>query len=234
MSPEIEALLALQDDDAAIRGLETQLAALEPRRLDLERQQQVAADALARAEGAVLAEERRQKELTERVAQHRLLHERNVAQLDSVRKMKEATAAISQVEQARRVLAEEESELHTINRRLEELRAVVVQQIEGVAALQQEQTVAREALASERAVIDAELATWRGRREAAAKKVARPLLAKYDRINARRRDRAVFALRGQSCGSCDTAIPLQRRNQLVASGGIELCEACGVLLYATS
>lgn len=233
MSPEIEALLALQENDTAIRGLEARLAALEPRRLDLDRQQQLAADALARAESAVASEERRQRELLERVAQHKQLHERNVAQLDVVRKMKEATAAVSQVEQARRVLAEEESELHTINRRLDELRAVVGQQREGLATLQSEQTAARDALAAERSAIEAELATARERRHAAASRVARPLLGKYDRIHGRRRDHVVFALRGQSCGSCDTAIPLQRRNQLLASGGIELCEACGVLLYTT-
>ena len=48
----------------------------------------------------------------------------------------------------------------------------------------------------------------------------------------RKGERAIFALRGPSCGHCDTAIPLQRRNQMIGTGLIEVCEACGVLLYA--
>ena len=61
----------------------------------------------------------------------------------------------------------------------------------------------------------------------------RDLLAKYERIRGRKGQQAVYPLRGPSCGHCDTAIPLQRRNQMVNSGNIEVCEACGVLLYAT-
>ena len=47
-----------------------------------------------------------------------------------------------------------------------------------------------------------------------------------------RPEQALFALRGPSCGHCDTAIPLQRRNIMAGTGQIEVCEACGVLLYA--
>jgi predicted nucleic acid-binding Zn-ribbon protein len=57
------------------------------------------------------------------------------------------------------------------------------------------------------------------------------MLGKYDRIRGKRQ-RALYALRGGSCGNCDTAVPLQRRNMMAGSGQIEVCEACGVLLYA--
>ena len=59
----------------------------------------------------------------------------------------------------------------------------------------------------------------------------RPMLGKYDRIRGKR-TQALYALRGGSCGNCDTAVPLQRRNIMAGSGQIEVCEACGVLLYA--
>jgi predicted nucleic acid-binding Zn-ribbon protein len=42
----------------------------------------------------------------------------------------------------------------------------------------------------------------------------------------------VFPLRGGACASCDTTLPLQRRHEMQRTGAIELCEACGVLLYA--
>ena len=60
--------------------------------------------------------------------------------------------------------------------------------------------------------------------------VPRSLLGKYDRIRTRR-THALYPLRGESCGNCDTAIPMQRRNQMVINGPIDVCEACGVLLY---
>jgi predicted nucleic acid-binding Zn-ribbon protein len=57
------------------------------------------------------------------------------------------------------------------------------------------------------------------------------MLGKYDRIRGKR-TQALYALRGGSCGNCDTSVPLQRRNLMAGTGQIEICEACGVLLYA--
>ncbi len=234
MNADIEALLVLQNDDDIIRSLETRFTSVAPRLLDLDRQLQVLADALTRAQSALESEERRHHELLERVAQHRLLHERNVATLDSVKKMREATAALSQVEQARRVLAEEESELHAVARRRDDQRATVATQRHALETAQSEQAILRAGIADERASVQRELDDARAKRQSAASRVGRPLLGKYDRIHTRRGDHVVFALRGHACGSCDTTVPMQRRNEMVAHGGIELCEACGVLLYAAN
>jgi hypothetical protein len=58
------------------------------------------------------------------------------------------------------------------------------------------------------------------------------MLSTYDRVRTRRRSETVFPLRGPSCSACDTAIPTQRRAAMAASGALEMCEGCGVLLYA--
>lgn len=232
MNAEVESLLALQNDDAEIRELERKRAALEPRRLDLERRRQVAADALDRARHAAESETKRENELKTRVAEHRHLHERNVAQLESVRKTRDAQAAISQVEQARRILAEEESDLHAIARRAQDHAQAVALQEQALADVEEEQRSMREQLDREAAELDAAIAAARAKRRTASDGVNRPLLAKYERIAARRRDRAVFPLRGPSCGNCDTALPLQRRSVMARTGSIEVCEGCGVLLYA--
>jgi len=44
---------------------------------------------------------------------------------------------------------------------------------------------------------------------------------------------AVFPLRNNSCGQCDTMLPLQRRSQMLNTGATEVCEGCGVMLYAS-
>jgi predicted nucleic acid-binding Zn-ribbon protein len=230
--PELEALLALQSSDASIRELERRRGALEPRLLDLERRRQLAADGAARARHAVEAEERRLHDVQGRVAEHRQLHERNLAQLDVVRRTREANAAISQVEQARRILADEESDVQGITRRLGDLRQAAALQDEALAELEREQDGERARITADQARLDDELRQARAARESVADQVPRSLRGQYERISARRRGPAVFPLRGPSCANCDTALPLQRRSVMARSGSIELCEACGVLLYA--
>ena len=234
MHSDVESLLALQTEDQAISEMEARLAALEPRLREMDVAHAAAVDALERARRAVEAEEGAHRELQTRIAQHKLLHERNIAQLDSVRRMKEATAAMSQVEQARRILAEEEGALQGISRRLNELRGTVDAQERGLAELDAAHGAERETIGQARAEVDAQLASRRATRAGSAARVDRILLQKYDRIRTVRRDGAIFALRGPSCGHCDTSVPLQRRNVMAARGSIEVCETCGVLLYAGS
>jgi predicted nucleic acid-binding Zn-ribbon protein len=232
--PDVESLLMLQSEDQAIREMEARLAALEPRLREMEQTRAAADDTLTRSRAAVEAEEKSQRELQTRIAQHKQLHERNIAQLDSVRRMKEATAAMSQVEQARRILAEEESALQSIGRRLTELRASADSQERGLATLDEQHTTERATIERARSEVDAELAARRASRAGTAARVERMLLQKYDRIRSVRRDGAIFALRGPSCGHCDTSVPLQRRNLMAARGTIEVCETCGVLMYAVT
>jgi len=229
---DVEALLALQSDDAAIHDLELRRAGLEPRIRDLERQRQVAADALARARHALESEEKRQRDLGARLQQHKEMHAKYLAQMEQVRTLRESTAAQSQVDQVRRIVADEETELGNIGRRIGELRMQVEQQEQGLAQVETEQAERRGAIEAEARQIDEEIAAAREKRASSANRVAAPLLAKYDRILKRRKKDVVFALRGGSCSNCDTAIPLQRRTVMQRTGAIEMCEACGVLLYA--
>ena len=230
MASEVEALLALQADDARIAELEDRRRSLEPRIAALDRKREGAAAALNRSRAAVEAEERRQRELQGKVAQHKQMQERNLANLDAVKRLKEATAAMAQVEAARRIIADDESELQAISRRLSDMRAAVAANEASLAEIEGEQATAREEIEKEREEIDASLSVARAEREGKTSGVPRTLLGKYDRIRTRR-TQALYALRGESCGNCDTAIPMQRRNQMAVNGPIEICEACGVLLY---
>ena len=232
MHPEIQTLLALQEEDVAVHSLQQEIGALQPRLTDLDRQRQVAADALTRARALVESEEKRQHELQTRLSELKHAHERNLTNLDAVKKPKEAAAAMAQLEVSRKGLGDLESELQAIARRLTEARANVHAQEQALAELEKSQAAAREEIGRERAALETQMQGVRGKRETTAKKVDRSLLSKYDRIRGRKGVQAVFPLRGPSCGNCDTAIPMQRRNMMAGTGRIEVCEACGVLLYA--
>jgi uncharacterized protein len=230
MHPDIQALLDLQADDVVIAGLETRIRAIEPRLRELDTRRAAISAALAQSRTAVEAEEKRRGEVQNRVVAHRQLQERNTAALDAVKKMKEATAAMAQVEVTRKIIADEEAEIAAIGRRLTELKQTAERQAETLASMDEEQAETRRQLSEERASLLEELSRAKAQRDGTSSRVARPLLGKYDRIRGRRVN-AVYALREQSCGHCDTAIPLQRRNVML-SGAIEVCEACGVLLYS--
>jgi predicted nucleic acid-binding Zn-ribbon protein len=230
MASEVEALLALQEDDAKILELENRRKALDPRMAALDRKRETASATLDRARVAVEAEERRQRELLGKIQQHKQMQEKNLAQLDAVKRLKEATAAMAQVESARRIIADDESELQAIGRRLTEMRETVVSSEADLAEVEGEQSTTREEIEKERAEIDASLNVARVERDGKTRGVPRTLLGKYDRIRTRRA-KALYPLRGESCGNCDTAIPMQRRNQMAVNGPIDVCEACGVLLY---
>jgi predicted nucleic acid-binding Zn-ribbon protein len=231
MLQEVEALLALQEDDLKIREIESQIRALDPQLAELDKKRDLAAAALTRAQAVVQVEEKKQRELQARLSQHKTLQERNLHQLEDVKRMREATAATAQVESTRRLMAEDESELAILGRRITEMNAAIVASKQALAAVEHEQQEARPEIESKRAALISQMEDARRDRDGRAVAVSRPMLGKYDRIRGKRA-MALYALRGGSCGNCDTAIPLQRRNMMAGTGEIEVCEACGVLLYA--
>lgn len=233
MQQEVEALLALQQDDLKIREIEAQMRALDPQLAELDKRRDQAAAALARAETLVQGEEKKQRELQARLAQHKQMQERNLHQLEDVKRMREATAATTQVESTRRLMAEDEAELAIIGRRMAEMNTAIANSKQALAAVEQEQQETRPEIESKRSALQSQLDDAKTDRNGKAGAVSRPMLGKYDRIRGKR-DRALYPLRGGSCGHCDTAVPLQRRNMMSGTGQIEVCEACGVLLYADS
>jgi uncharacterized protein len=229
--PDVAALLAVQSDDIIIHELEDRLAALAPRLETLGTEYGRAKTMHEQALQAVGAEERRQRDMQHRVAQHRQLLERNQAQLNAVHSEREATAAVAQLDQAKRMIAEDEHELESVARRLDELRRAATDREHAMRDVERRQEEARTSLGADSRMIEEQLRQARVDREQKARSVPRPLLQRYDRIRSKRRVHAVFPLRGASCSNCDTMIPLQRRTAMAAAGATEICEGCGVLLY---
>jgi predicted nucleic acid-binding Zn-ribbon protein len=234
VTPDIAALLALQEHDEILDALDARLDAIAPREAELEKRLRIVRDAVERAVQAVTTEEQRQAFLRGKVTEHKELLERAQAQFDQVKTMRAATAAASQVEQIRRVLLEEENDLVSVGRRLGELRATVEQAQAQAAVVEEEQREAREAIAADREAITTERRAAEAVRTSKVAPVPAPVMQKYERIRSKKRRRAVYPLEEGACSACFTALPVQRRFTMQATGSIELCEACGVLLYAAS
>jgi predicted nucleic acid-binding Zn-ribbon protein len=229
----VTALLAVQDDDLKIHELENRLAELKPRLDAMARERDKALAGLQEARHIAASEERRRAEVAARVAQHRALQEKNQQALNNVTSMREATAATAQLETAKRMIDEDERELSQIGQRAAEASRLVDERQRVAAELESAQTQARDSLATDQTDLEQKLASARKDRESKAAQVPRTLLGKYDRIRSRRRVHAVFPLRSNSCGNCDTMLPLQRRSLMLNTGATEVCEGCGVMLYAS-
>jgi predicted nucleic acid-binding Zn-ribbon protein len=230
--PDVKSLLAVQRDDLHIFELEAKLASLAPRLAALEHERSRAADAVERERRAIEAEEARQREAKTRIETHRQLSERSQRQYESVTTPREATAAMAQLEQTRRMVTESERDAEAIHARIDQMRTLVTAQQKALEQIEHTQAEARSSLDADRAVIESELVTAKAKRAEHARAVPRPMLGTYDRIQRRRHAEAVFPLRGPSCGSCDTAVPTQRRASMASTGSLEMCEGCGALLYA--
>ena len=232
MHPDVTALLAVQDDDLTIHDLETRLAELRPRLDAMAKERDKALAALQQARQMAASEERRRQEVAARVSQHRALQEKNQQALNNVTSMREATAATAQLEQAKRMIDEDERELSLIGQRAAEANRMADERERLASELETAQALARDSLAADQSDLEAKLSAARRDRDAKANKVPRSLLSRYDRIRSRKRVHAVFPLRSNSCGNCDTMLPLQRRSIMLNTGSTEVCEGCGVMLYA--
>lgn len=232
LHPDVAALLAVQEDDIAIHDLETRLADLRPRLDALAKDRDKALAALQQSRQAADAEEKRRAEIAGRVAQHKALHDKNQTALNSITSMREATAATAQLEQAKKMIDEDERELAAIGQRLRDANTSVAEREKTANELEAAQQAAHSSLAADQSQIEGELKSARAAREGKVANVPRTLMSQYDRIRGRKRVHAVFPLRGNSCGNCDTMIPMQRRSGMTGSARTEICEGCGVMLYA--
>jgi predicted nucleic acid-binding Zn-ribbon protein len=186
----LEALLALQAQDDIVDALRERLDALEPRMSELDQVRQRALKALEETRAGVEADERRQRELEGRISDHRQRHERNVANLDAVKRMREATAAMLQVEAGRKMLMEEENELRALVSRVADGHASIKKQEANLQALDASQADARAEIEAERAELGGEYAAASAKRKTLAVNVESAVLHKYDRIRNRRRSQA--------------------------------------------
>jgi predicted nucleic acid-binding Zn-ribbon protein len=233
VNPEIAALVDVQTDDLAISELERGIDQLMPKVNALVAEVTKAKGAVDQAIQLVEAEEKRKRDVHGRIEAHKQLQAKNEGVYSAATNQREATAAQAQLEQIKKVIGDEERELIGITQRISEIKVLVEDRQARMAELEQERDAAKEAIAGERTKLEAELNSIRSRRNDRAGKVGRPLISLYDRIRSKKRVHAIFPLRGNSCSNCDTAIPMQRQAQMTSSGKPEVCEGCGVLLYAT-
>lgn len=234
VSPDLAALLTLQEHDAQLHALEARAAELAPRRESLHRERETLAAQVAKSRDASEGERKKAREASRRLAEARVRLAQHVAVLEAAERLRDVTAASEQVEYDRKLVAQEEVESAAAAKRAADAEALRTRLEAQLAALDARQATVRAELDAEVSSLETALAPARAAREAAATAVPTTLLSPYDRVRRRKPGQAVVALRGAACGACDTALPLQRFRQMASAMRLEVCEGCGVLLFATA
>lgn len=232
MHPDLEALLALQERDRAVGAVEKSFDALIPEEQALDAELASHTKALEDADRGAAGAEARRAELEARIAGYQRMQETRRQQLEYVRGAKEASTLTAELDLARSVLVKEEAEFMRSGDAIVEAQKKVKDLQKAHDAVVAKQAEARAALEAKRAELKQQLAAAKAERAEATKAVASALLVRYERIRRGRAPQAVFALRQDACGHCNTGVPLQRRAEIQQGHSIESCEVCGVLLYA--
>jgi predicted nucleic acid-binding Zn-ribbon protein len=229
--PDLESLLTLQAKDQEVTRSEQALAALEPEMRRLDEAMAAAERIVAAARRSIEDAMRRRDELEGKISSYRTMQEQRRQRLEWVRGAKEASTLMAELDLARSVLAKEEAEFMRSGDAVQEAERKAAEAEKALAAVREGQAQDREALAGRRASILAELELARDARNDASHAVNGSLLGRYERIRRGKAPLALYALHGDACGHCFTAVPTQRRVLIQRGASIEACEACGVLLY---
>lgn len=232
MHPDLEGLLMLQAKDQDVTKFEQALAALEPDVRRLDEQLAVAQRSLDGARRAIDDARRRKDELEGKIANYKSMQEQRRQKLEWVRGAKEASTLMAELDLTRTVLAKEEAEFMRSGDAVREAERKAAEAEKALGVVRDTQAPERNALAEKREAVRAELRRAQEIRVEATRSVNGTLLSRYERIRRGKAPLALYALHGDACGHCFTAVPTQRRVLIQRGASIETCEACGVLLYS--
>ena len=233
MHPDLQVLIALQRDDVEVDRIDQTISAIKARELELDRERVAPVESIQRLRREVESTSARNRELQNKIDEHKRMEERSLAHVDNVRKARDANAAKIEMDLVQRALASDEKEQLALNGRVAELQQNIEMCELELAEIDEQQAKPRATLAAEKKARAVELEVARARRAESAVKVSRSILAKYERLRSRGPMAALVPIRDGSCGRCHTAVPMQRRSAILAGNSIESCEGCGVLLHAS-
>jgi uncharacterized protein len=231
MHADLVKLLDLQSKDTAIEAVDRRLQDHNREVAKLDHAIQRARDALDAARRAAADGARRRDELEAKVESYRVLQERRVQRLETVRNPKDASTLMAELDLARSVIAKEENDWVRSAEAVTALERKVGEEQAKVEAVELEQRAERARLEERRNALEAERDAAVRDREASAEQLDKPLRTRYDRLRRSRSRDVVVPLVGGTCGACHTSIPLNRRSQIRSGAILDGCEGCGAILY---
>lgn len=231
MLAELPTLLLLQERDRAIEAIRGELAAFDPELGQLDAALAEARAQLDAAQHGIVDAETRRVQLEEKIENFRQMQERRRQRLEWVRGAKEAATLMAELDLGRSVLAREEAEWMRSADRMQEAGTRASEAERVFEEIKTSQAPRREEIAARQAECNDRLVVAQAERSTVAKQLSKSVLVQYERIRRGRAPMALYAVHGDACGHCLTAVPMHRRQELRTGQGVVMCEACGVMIY---
>jgi predicted nucleic acid-binding Zn-ribbon protein len=232
MHPDLPKLLDVQGKDRHLSEVTARREELAAERQALDAAAETARQQVAQAERIAADTATRRDEREKKLEAQRAMQEKRRARLDQERSPRVAAQLMADVEMARAILAQEESEWMRLAEEATARQAAVASLEARFEALGAEQADARATLADREATVAAEQAAAQAERDTAAAGLDRALRVRYDRLHSSRRSEVLVPAVNATCTACYTAIPRSRIGRLQADGLLlEGCEMCGAILY---
>jgi predicted nucleic acid-binding Zn-ribbon protein len=232
MHPDLPKLLDVQLKDRRLAELDVRTQAIREARTALDAALERTRGELATAERTLNDVTRRRDEAEQKLETQRVQHERRRQRLEQERNPRVAAQLLADVELGRNILAQEESDWVRMADDVSARTSAVAAANERLSAAEGEQAAARAELDGQETELNAELATARAEREAAASQLDRTLRIRYDRLRNSRKNEILVPAQNATCTACYTAIPRSRIGKLQSDGIlIDGCEMCGAIIY---
>ena len=231
MHPDLVKLIDLQTKYAEVAAREQRLADLGGETAGLDEALQRARQLLEKARQAAADGQRRRDELETKIESYRILQDRRRLRLEQVRNPKDASTLMTELDLAQSVMAKEENDWVRSADMVIQLELKVKDAERDLEAVEAAQAPERAEVAKRRAVLEGERDAALRVREASAAHLDKAIRNRYDRLRSARSSDVIVPLVGGVCGSCHTAVPMNRRSQIRAGQVIDACEACGAILY---
>lgn len=232
MHPDLPKLLDVQGKDRRLAELGATMDALEAERAVLDTALERVRSEIAAATRMANDYARRRDETAAKLDTQRSNQEKRRVRLETERNPRLAAQLMADVELARSILAQEESDWMRLADDATQRAGAVTDAEARVAALEAEQAEARAGFAAQMAELQAQVDAAKAEREAAASALDRTLRTRYDRLRNARQTEILVPAEKSICTACYTAIPSSRLGRLEAEGLLlEGCEMCGCIIY---
>ena len=231
MHPDLVKLIDLQAKDAEVAVREQRLEELRGETAGLDEVLQRARELVEKARQTATDGQRRRDELESKIESYRILQDRRRLRLEQVRNPKDASTLMTELDLAQSVMAKEENDWVRSADLVIQLEVKIKEAERNLATVEAGQAPERAEVTKRRAVLEAERDAALREREASAAQLDKTIRGRYDRLRRTRSSEVIVPLVGGTCGSCHTAVPMNRRSQIRAGHVIDACEACGAILY---
>ncbi len=232
MHPDLPKLLDVQGKDRRLSEAAARREAVAAERASLDAALEQAKHRITQAEKSLTDAATRRDEREVKLSAQRAMQDKRRARLDQERSPRVAAQLMADVEMARGILAQEESEWLRFAEDATQREAAVEAARTHQTELEAEQVEAREALAAQESEAETEFEAAQTDRDAAAAGLDRPLRTRYDRLHRSKNSQVLVPAVNGTCTACYTSIPSSRIGQLQADGILlEGCEMCGAMLY---